>query len=295
VVSQSDSVSWVIFRPEPAPSSSPFIISGPVPFEPSLWEKDQAQSLLDRVSAEGSSVQQSTSRSVPVPGQITHVQASRPAPKSGGLLFSLIKDVEPRQLYQLLGQVVKLNTFDSEKCLMYLTDYTENALLPHKTKPGEEDDTGTEGDRYNYLGNKNDWPGPWGRLTIQVTLWEPHAGYTREHITPGDIVLLTYVQIKQARDLEASVHEDRRYPDKIHVRAFKDHNDDRVRALMDRRAEYWKIHGEPKKVTKKTKKQAKKSQGQKKETRKEEGQQLILPAANRIKLNANGESLLCCF
>jgi hypothetical protein len=258
-----------------------------------LWEKDQAQSLLDRVSAELGLGHQHTSHSVPVPKQVTHVQASRPAPKGGGLPFSLIKDIKPRQLYQLLGQVVKLNTYDSEKCLMYMTDYTENPLLPHKRKPGEEGE-GTEGDRYNYLRNKNDWPGPWGQLNIQVALWEPHASFAREHITPNDIVLLTYVQVKEARDLEASVHEDRRFPDKIHIQIIKNHNDERVQALMDRRSEYWKIHGEPKKETKKAKKQAKKSEGQKKQISKEEGQQLILPAANRTRLNANGGSPLCC-
>jgi len=89
------------------------------------------------------------------------------------------------------------------------------------------------------------------------------------------------------------VHEDRKYPEKIHVRVFKDNNDERVQALMDRRAEYWKIHGEPKKDTKKTKKQTKKSQEQKREARKEEGQ-LILQPAIRTNMNRNGESLRCC-
>jgi hypothetical protein len=41
-----------IFRPEPSLSSSPFITSGPIPFEPSLKEKDQAQSLLDQWNSE---------------------------------------------------------------------------------------------------------------------------------------------------------------------------------------------------------------------------------------------------
>jgi protection-of-telomeres protein 1 len=255
-----------------------------------LWEQHQAQSLLDRVSAKGSSVQQPTPHSVPGPRQITHVQASRPAAKVG-LPFCLIKDAEPHRLYKLLGQVVKLNTYDSEKTLLYITDYTENPLLPDKRKPGEEDDTGMEGDRYSYLGRKNDWPGPWGRLTIQVALWEPHAGYAREHISKDDLVLLTYVRIKQSRDLEASVHQDRIYPEKIHVQVFRDKNDERVQALMARRAEYWEIHGEPKKDTKKTKK---KSQAQKKEACKEEGQ-LTLPAATRTKMNPHGESpLKCC-
>ncbi|KAJ6099176.1 hypothetical protein N7467_000711 [Penicillium canescens] len=286
VVSQQESVLWVVFRPEPGPGSSLSITSGPVPFEPSLWEKDQAQALLDRVSAEGHIVQPSTSRSVPVSQRPSHVvQASASTPKSG-LPFSLIKDVKPGKFAQLLGQAVKLDTYDSEKCLMLMTDYTENPQLEDYKKPGEEEDeSGPEGDQFNYLARRRkDWPGPWGQLTIQVTLWEPHATYAREHIKPGDLVLLTYVRIKEGRGLEAAVHEDRKYPEKLHIKALKGGHDERAQALMKRRAEYWKIHGEPKADTKNAKKRNKKAQEQKKEAKKEAGQ-LILPAATRTKLN----------
>ncbi|KAJ6139143.1 hypothetical protein N7471_005629 [Penicillium samsonianum] len=285
VVSQQSNVSWVIFRPEPSLSSSPFITSGPIPFEPSLKEKDQAQSLLDRVSAEGITVQQPTSRGVPAFQQSSHVQASGPAPNSGGLPCTPIQFAKARLLCQLLGQVVSLNTYDSEKCTLYLTDFTENEELVNYKKPGEEDDeSGPEGDRFNYVQKTKNWPGPWGKLTIQVTLWEPHASYARQHLKAGDIALLTYARIKEGRGgLEAAVHEDRRFPEKIHVRKVDGGNDDRVQELMNRRTEYWKIHGEPKADTKKAKKRNKKVE-QKKEARKEDGQ-LTMPAVSRIKLN----------
>ncbi|KAF4760343.1 hypothetical protein HAV15_008310 [Penicillium sp. str.  len=256
VVSQQSQVPWVIFRPEPSLSSSPFIISGPTPFEPSLKEKDQAQSLLDRVSAEGISVQQPMPPSVPAFRQSSHVQASAPVPESGGLPCVPIGSAKVRLLCQLLGQVVTLNTYDSEKCQLYLTDFTENEELVNYKKPGEDDDeSGPEGDRFNYVQKKKNWPGPWGKLTIQVTLWEPHATYAREHLKAGDIALLTYARIKEGRGgLEASVHEDRRFPEKIHVRKMNDDSDERVQELMNRRTEYWKIHGEPKPDTKKAKK-----------------------------------------
>lgn len=293
VVSQQSNVSWVIFRPEPSLSSSPFITSGPIPFEPSLKEKDQAQSLLDRVSAEGITVQQPTSRGVPAFQQSSHVQASGPAPNSGGLPCTPIQFAKARLLCQLLGQVVSLNTYDSEKCTLYLTDFTENEELVNYKKPGEEDDeSGPEGDRFSYVQKTKNWPGPWGKLTIQVTLWEPHASYARQHLKAGDIALLTYARIKEGRGgLEAAVHEDRRFPEKIHVRKVDGGNDDRVQELMNRRTEYWKIHGEPKADTKKAKKRNKKVE-QKKEARKEDGQ-LTMPAVSRIKLNQHGEFIIC--
>ena len=194
---------------------------------------------------------------------------------------------------QLLGQVVDLNTYDSERCVLYLTDFTENEQLVDYKKPGEDDDSGPEGDRFNYIHKTKNWPGPWGKLTIQVTLWEPHATYARAHLKPGDITLITYARIKGAQrgGLEAAVHEDRRYPEKIHVRKVDGGDDERVRELMDRRTEYWKIHGEPKADTKKAKKRNKRVE-QKKETRKEEGQ-LTMPVASRIKLNQHGELVTC--
>lgn len=294
VISQQSQVSWVIFRPEPSLSSSPFIISGPIPFEPSLKERDLAQSLLDHISAEGRiSVQKPTPPSVPTFQQSSHVQASAPVPKSGGLPCVPIRSAKVRLLCQLLGQVVTLNTYDSEKCQLYLTDFTENEELVNYKKPGEDDDeSGPEGDRFNYVQKKQNWPGPWGKLTIQVTLWEPHATYAREHLKAGDIALLTYARIKEGRGgLEASVHEDRRFPEKIHVRKMNDDSDERVQELMNRRTEYWKIHGEPKPDTKKAKKRNKRVE-QKKEARKEEGQ-LTMPAASRIKLNQHGELSIC--
>ncbi|OQE15215.1 hypothetical protein PENFLA_c033G07283 [Penicillium flavigenum] len=285
VVSQYSNVPWAIFRPEPSLSSSPFITSGPIPFEPSLKEKDQAQSLLDRVSAERCPVQQPMPRSVTAFQQPSHVQASVPSPKSGGLPCIPIQFAKDRLLCQLLGQVVDLNTYDSEKCVLYLTDFTENEQLTDYKKPGEDDDSGPEGDRFNYIHKTKNWPGPWGKLTIQVTLWEPHATYARAHLKPGDITLITYARIKEARrgGLEAAVHEDRRYPEKIHVKKVEGGNDEGVRELMNRRTEYWKIHGEPKADTKKARKRNKRVE-QKKEARKEEGQ-LTMPAASRIKLN----------
>ena len=293
VVSQNSIVPWAIFRPEPSLSSSPFITSGPIPFEPSLKEKDQAQSLLDRVSAERTPVQQPMTRSVTAFQQPAHVQASVPSPKYGGLPCIPIQFAKDRQLCQLLGQVVDLNTYDSERCVLYLTDFTENEQLVDYKKPGEDDDSGPEGDRFNYIHKTKNWPGPWGKLTIQVTLWEPHATYARAHLKPGDITLITYARIKGAQrgGLEAAVHEDRRYPEKIHVRKVDGGDDERVRELMNRRTEYWKIHGEPKADTKKAKKRNKRVE-QKKETRKEEGQ-LTMPVASRIKLNQHGELVTC--
>lgn len=206
------------------------------------------------------------------------------------LPLELIQDVQPGPFVQILGQVVKIKTYDSEKCIMYFTDYTSNENLVD-IKKDDEDDMGTEGDSYDYLSRrKKNWPGPWGKMTIQVTLWEPHATFARTHVKDGQLVLLTYTRIKSGYNggIEAAVHQDKRYPNKIHLKLISN-DDDRAQDLMERRKEYWKIHGKPSEDPKKASRK-KKNEQKKKEEKLEEGQKpLSLPAPRK---NTNQHSKL---
>jgi hypothetical protein len=176
-----------------------------------------------------------------------------------------------------------MSTHDSEKCLLHLTDYTSNESLTDIRKDGE-DELGTEGDTYDYLSRKRkNWPGPWGKMTIQVVLWEPHATFARTHVKEGQLVLLTYTRIKPGNysGLEAIVHQDKRYPNKVHIQLISN-EDDRAKELMERRKEYWKVHGKPSDDPKKTARK-KKIEQKKKEEKMEEGQKpLSLPAPGKI-------------
>ncbi|KAJ5610981.1 hypothetical protein N7510_007700 [Penicillium lagena] len=297
VASQYDTVSWAVFRPEADPSSSQSINSGPEPFKPTATEMRAALKLLDRVSEQ--------SNSVPPPqGSKTFVvQASRTAEnatpagnitarKPGTRPFTLIKDAQRNTITQLLGQVVKMNTYDSEKAILQITDYTSNPLLIDYKSNNDE---GPEGDTYNHLSlNRNNWPGPWGQMVMQVTLWEPHASYARENVKVGDILLFTYVHVKMRRAsdiLEAVVHEDVRYKEKIHVRLCQGGHDERTQELLRRRKEYWDVHGQPSKKPekankRKTKEEQKKQQQKKKKIEKEaqvkEGQTVLQPTSRPI-------------
>ncbi|KAJ5159703.1 uncharacterized protein N7482_006707 [Penicillium canariense] len=288
VASQHDTVPWAIFRSDSDPSSSPSITTGPVPFPLKQLEKRAALMLLDGVATTGQSTVPQSVLQEPVLQQTSQVvQVSMPAsnPKRGFLPFQLIRDVQPGPFVQILGQVVKMNTIDSEKCIMYITDYTSNESLMDIKK--EDGDLGTEGDTYDYLSRrKKNWPGPWGKMTIQVTLWEPHATFAREHVSGGKLVLLTYTRIKPGRDsgLEAVVHEDKRFPNKIHVRLISDDHDDRARELMERRKEYWKIHGKPSEDPKKAAKRKKNDQ-KKPEGKVEEGRKTLSMPVSRTKTN----------
>lgn len=298
VASQYDIVPWAIFRHEPDPSSSPSIMTGPDLFQPTSSEKSQALALLHHVEDSGLAAPPPPlpPRKPAVQQASQVVQSSAVTPKSGGLPFTLFKDAQDGRLAQLIGQVVKINTYDSEKCILHITDYTENpALINHKKKGDDEE--GPEGDQFNHLSrSQRDWPGPWGQMTLQVTLWEPHAGFARDNLSPNDLVLLTYAHVKIGRGsdiLEAAVHEDKRYPEKIHLKVVTGEHDYHARELLARRKEYWRVHGsptkDPGKANKRKNKNQQKKQPKKKESRIEEGQQVLQPSASKVKQNPHGK------
>lgn len=292
VASQNDTVYWAIFRPQAGSGGNLSISRGPIAFEPDSNEKKRAAILLANLRGEETPPALEPS---PTPAPATYQplssysQASAPAKKWSGLPFSLIQDVKVGRLTQLLGQVVKMNTYDSNKTLIYLTDYTTNTSLIDIRK--DDNESGVEGDEYGYLSRKKqNWPGPWGQLSIQVALWEPHASFAREYVKEGSLVHLTYVHVKDDRSggIEAAVHRDKRFENKIHINIVSDEYDERARDLMERRRAYWKIHGEPsadpRKAEKKAEKQ-KKNNPKPKEVKNEEGQTILPKPSARTKTN----------
>ncbi|OKO96851.1 Protection of telomeres protein 1 [Penicillium subrubescens] len=285
VASQHDTVPWAILRSDSDPSSTPEIYTGPTPFSLQPPEKRAALTLLEGVATTAPATVTQPARKEAVPQQRSQVvQASMTtSPPSRGLPLQLIQDLQPGPFVQILGQVVKMSTLDSEKCFLHLTDYTSNESLTDIRKDGE-DEMGTEGDNYDYLSRKRkNWPGPWGKMTIQVVLWEPHATFARGHVKEGQLVLLTYTRIKPGNysGLEAVVHQDKRYPNKIHIQLISN-DDNRATELMERRKEYWKIHGKPSEDPKKTAKKKKNEQKKKKEKTEEGQKPLSLPAPGKI-------------
>lgn len=265
-------------------------MTGPVPFEPSYSEKKYAQSLLDRVSSH-----------ITVQGQLphTHTQTShvvQASPsntrKPGQRPFLLVKDAQERMFVDLIGEIVKARYNDFDKAILYITDYTANQDLVDYA----QNDASRDGDQYGYMSASKNWPGPVGRMTLQVTLWEPHASHARQYLKQKDLVRLTNVHMKRGRDagnLEASVHTDRFYPEKIHVKAVPEKADGRVRDLLRRRQQYWKEHGgNPNEETKAPKK-SKNQQRKKQEARRDEDQTSLQPKpvpSRRIRPNKHSKS-----
>ncbi len=159
--------------------------------------------------------------------------------------FSLIKHIEDYKFYDLVGLVVKTYPSNNGTLEIYITDFTTNGQLFHYVAPLDSEESmgvGQEGDGYNYLAEKRQkqWPGPYGKMTLQVTMWHPHSEWTRSNVKEGDFVLLRNVQIKTSFSsrLEGALREDRQFPTRVHVEVLGRKDDD-VKAIKHRQQEYW--------------------------------------------------------
>ena len=157
--------------------------------------------------------------------------------------FSLLKDMNVDTFYNLVGQVVRLYPSNG-RVELYVTDYTRNCLVWDYPEPDDENGTGREGDEFDYTASSNKkWNGPYGKMTLTVTLWGNNAYFVQQNLKENDFVHLRNVHIKWSKDakVEGALHTDRRYPDRIDVTVLKNaDDDDRVKDVLRRKRDYWK-------------------------------------------------------
>ncbi|KAE8352859.1 hypothetical protein BDV28DRAFT_148630 [Aspergillus coremiiformis] len=232
VAADNANIPWAIFRSDPDPSSTNVPICGPTPFEPSYVEKRRCQALLESISGitkfrNASNSQLTNSQSFT--GQASGwTQSTRMQRK-----VTLLKDIKEGTFVDLVGEVVKIYPQNSEKVLLYLSDYTTNNKL-HDHTPVHDD----PGDTFYYRSRKK-WTGPTGQMSLPVTLWEPHASVARENVKDNDIVCLVNVHIKVNRvngTLEAAMHS-ARY-NNVHI--LDPEKNDNTQELHRRKTDYYK-------------------------------------------------------
>jgi hypothetical protein len=164
------------------------------------------------------------------------------APTGPRLKLSLLKDVKDGKYYDLIGEVRKFWT-EPRSGDVYITDYTSNSLFfDYQQNPtsNEYSEDGQDGDAYNYTESynrpKTSWPGPFGKMALQVHLWPPHNAAVIEE---GDYVFIknALVRFRNGKYLEASLHQDNKNEDQIDVRKLSS-TDERLGPLLQRRREY---------------------------------------------------------
>lgn len=324
----TDNVSWAVFRQPEGPESLMPVCS-PGSKTLSVEEQTYANTLVESVIhfSSTASVTSSTRRrkghakSSSSPNENKQHAITKPKDK-----FSLIKDLSAHTFADLAVHVVKMFYLD-ERVHLYVTDYTVNKSLFDYGDKSDEESEGADNDTFGFLTRptreKRAWQGPRGRMTLQVTLWDPHSYYARENVTEDVYILLRNVHVKADKMnglLEGVMHTDKMYPEKVDIRVLdEDHQDDpRIVELKTRKREYWKQNrtnkrklaedfgdgddGKSKKNSKQRRKELqrqkkqqeqRKQQQQAKSLRREEGQTEIPSTMNKsTRPNPHSKSLL---
>ncbi|CUS09577.1 unnamed protein product [Tuber aestivum] len=231
--------SWIISYAPTHPKGVPSIASYPASLKVKpdemayfqglrVWWKSRRDSFVSRGAA---------------PGVYTSSQLSNSG--SQRRRAGLVRDMRIGSFYDLAGVVVK--TFPGNgNYTVYLTDYTKNPML-HSYEWGRSRRIGAGGDDddFDYTGRgrgfgNQDWPGPWGQYTLQVTLWDNHAVAANRLFYVGAHVSLQNVRAKRNGDgkLEGTLNGDRQFPDKVLVSLIKNMDDPRVKQIAIRCKEY---------------------------------------------------------
>ncbi|KAM7201451.1 hypothetical protein V8F33_003275 [Rhypophila sp. PSN 637] len=132
--------------------------------------------------------------------------------------FSLLSDVKEGNYYNLIVRVVRspYNLYD--KLTVYVSDYTKNDDLFNVTWDRLSNLPGADSDPYGYTETKSspakkEWVGPYGKRSIQITCWPPHADFIRDEVSVGQWIYLRNVHIKRGHDgnyVEGAMHEERK-------------------------------------------------------------------------------------
>ncbi|KAG9197590.1 hypothetical protein G6514_001253 [Epicoccum nigrum] len=141
---------------------------------------------------------------------------------------ALIEDLTFDKFYNVKALVVNTYYTNHGTVELKVTDYTANKHLYEYVDP--------EIDRERAW--RRDWRGPFGQVTMNVTLYEPHATWARGNIRDGDFIFLRNLRTKQSRSnlLEGVLHEDRDMPDQVDVRKL--FNESAIEEIEKRRAAY---------------------------------------------------------
>lgn len=168
-------------------------------------------------------------------GSVQSSAVSGSVTNSGGSRrkFELVKNMQLNTFYDMVGEVIKtftgVTTDDFDNFTVYITDYTSNPMLYNYKMDIDESE-----------GRGDKWNGPWGKYTLQVTLWDNNAAAARRLLREGSFIQITNMRARENRDgnLEGWVHGDKKYKDKINFYTLDEQGDYRVIELIARKKEY---------------------------------------------------------
>ena len=248
----NSSTTWAVFPESLLPASSDQlrpegirVTQSPPAASPTRLETEYAIHLCNS--------KRGTSLALPPPS--TSLQLASITNGAGGVpvkrreKFSLVQDLALPEhgtkpiFADLLGEVRKF--YENDFCVeLSITDYTSNKGLFNYAYGCDDD--GMEGDQFGYLaGKQTTWPGPWGKMAMNVRMWDAHATFARSQVKLGHFVFLRNVHISTGKDgkhyMEGKLRGDPNDLDKVGVRICRPRDaegDVRMKDLLGRKRDY---------------------------------------------------------
>ncbi|KHN94593.1 telomere-binding alpha subunit central domain-containing protein [Metarhizium album ARSEF 1941] len=133
--------------------------------------------------------------------------------------FSELKDLQDGMFVDAVVEIVKEPYDLGDKFTLWVSDYTEHPSFYHFKFSGagslEGGDDGLDGDSNMSPGTpqKSESKGPFGKMSMQITCFEPHASVIRDkHLSVGTWICLRNLQVKfghSTANLEGYLREER--------------------------------------------------------------------------------------
>ncbi|KAM3564715.1 hypothetical protein ARSEF4850_001744 [Beauveria asiatica] len=163
--------------------------------------------------------------------------------------FSLLKDVASDRFVNVIAEVVKKPYDLGDRFTLWISDYTEHPNFFNFAIQGLDSHAPSDPYKHGVGSNSRDadWSGPYGKHSVQITCWQPHAEAIRANdISVGSWVSIRNLQIKFGRNnsnLEGFLRGDNLYPNKILIsvldpREDGDSMDSRLKETIRRRRDY---------------------------------------------------------
>ncbi|RMZ71095.1 telomere-binding alpha subunit central domain-containing [Pyrenophora seminiperda CCB06] len=193
--------------------------------------------------------------------QLATIDASKPKATREQCL---VKDLQLNKFYDICVQIVNVYYHPGGGPVdLKVTDYTPNEHMNYFLDPDEGKSFGI---------TDNGFKGPFGFLTLGVTLYEANASWAKENVADGDYVYIRnmHVKLSRAGKLEGAVHQDQERLNQVDISHLEAAS--KIKDISKRRDEYEKkrggktafevmqptANGPKEKMSKQQKKQAKK-------------------------------------
>ncbi|KAI1310053.1 hypothetical protein F5Y03DRAFT_346684 [Xylaria venustula] len=154
--------------------------------------------------------------------------------------FCTLDKIADGKFCDVIVNVVKAPFDEMERTTLWVSDYTENDSFYKFSWDGANGDS-------TDIDATSQWTGPFGKRSMQVTCFEPHASFVNSEVELGQWIRIRNLHIKfggNGLNLEGKLHGDRNFTRRqIDVLKWDggEHCDPRLKEAIRRKREYEKL------------------------------------------------------